>query len=292
MKQEKSSETADQMALSRAIESVKPEYKRICHDFYARHFLSFKYAVLVSNSLLSRFTEWMIERLFLGHHYYVVTRTRHIDDCLLKCADGTTKQLVIMGAGFDSRAYRFAKQLGEIKVFEVDHPATQARKMAKVKKILGALPENVVYVPIDFCREKLGEKLVSSGYDEKSKTFFIWEETTPYITAQALDETLAFVSSRSAVGSSIVFDYILKSVVQGTCELEGVKREFGYMAKTSEPFISGIEECEIESFLYERGFGTVKDVGADDLKEAYLNGKNSSIRIKPWWRIAYGAVRH
>ena len=171
-------------------------------------------------------------------------------------------------------------------------PLRQERKKEKVERIVGALPENVIYVPIDFCREKLSEKLVSSGYDEKSKTFFIWEGTTPYITAQALDETLAFVSSRSGIGSSIVFDYILKSVVQGTCELEGAKREFTHMAKTSEPLILGIAECEIESFLCTRGFCGIKDVGSDDLKEAYFNGRDSSIRIKPWWRIVRAAVRN
>jgi methyltransferase (TIGR00027 family) len=292
MKQKKSSETADQMALSRAIESMKPKNKRICHDFFARHFLSFKYAVLVSNPLLSRLTERMIERRFLGHHYYVAARTRYIDDCLLRCAAGTTKHLVIMGAGFDSRAYRFADQLGKTKVFEVDHPATQARKKEKVEKVLGALPRNVAYVAVDFCREKICEKLISSGYDEKSKTFFIWEGTTPYITAQALDETLAFVCLRSGIGSSIVFDYILKSVVQGTCELEGATREFRYMAETSEPLVLGIEESDIASFLYERGFGSVKDIGADDFKKAYFRDRDVNLRIKPWWRIVHAIVRH
>jgi methyltransferase (TIGR00027 family) len=292
MKQDRSSETAQQMALTRAIESTKPAHRRICNDYYARYFLSFKYAMLVSNPLLSRFTEGMIERRFLGHHYYVVARTRYIDECLLKCAGKAMKQLVILGAGFDSRAYRFAKPLRETKIFEADHPATQARKKQKVKKLLGALPENVTYVPLDFCEEKIYEKLISSGYDEKNKTFFIWEGTTPYITAKAVDETLTFVSLRSGIGSSIVFDYILKSVVQGSCQLEGATSEFTYMAKTSEPFILGIQQSDIKSFLYERGFGSVKDVGADDLKKAYFKGRDENLRIKPWWRIVHAIVGH
>jgi methyltransferase (TIGR00027 family) len=291
MKQGKSSKTAEQMVISRAIESMKPEGERICHDPWAKDFLGPKYALLTYNRVLRRIVVSVIERLFPGHHYYVVTRTRHIDDTLKACMDSTLKQLVIMGAGFDSRAYRFP-ELKEIKVFEVDHPDTQAEKKEKVIKIFSSLPDNVNYVSVDFSKETLGEKLMQSGYSNDMKTLFIWEGTTPYISAEAVDETLAFVSSGSGEGSSIVFDYILISVVEGTCEFKGARNEFEKMARTTEPLIFGIEKDRIESFLEQRGFFNIKDVGSDYLKKTYFSVKyQKNRRIKPWWRIVSATVK-
>lgn len=133
-------------------------------------------------------------------------------------------------------------------------------------------------------------KIALSGYDKKLRTLFIWEGTTPYITLEAIDKTLAFVSSNSGPGSSIIFDYILKSVVDGTCRFEGAMNEFRKMARTSEPLISGLEEDKIDSFLHDRGFHNVKDVGADFLKRIYFSNKYPDRRIKQWWRIVCGTV--
>ena len=289
MKKEKSSKTADQMALSRAIESLKSEHDRICFDKYAQDFLSTKYSILICAKIMRLFIVWVMERLFLGHNYYVVARTRYIDDYLSECIAQGIEQLVIMGAGFDSRPYRF-DDLKKIKVFEIDHPATQARKKEKVRRIFGSLPAHVVFVDVDFAHENMETKIALSGYDKNVRTLFIWEGTTPYITLEAIDKTLAFVSSNSGPGSSIIFDYILKSVVDGTCRLEGAMNEFRKMARTSEPLISGLEEDKIVSFLHDRGFHNVKDVGADFLKRIYFSNKYPDRRIKPWWRIVCGTV--
>ena len=88
----------------------------------------------------------------------IVARERYIDDYLQSCIDDGLEQLVILGAGYDSRAYRFEK-LKRVKVFEVDHPATQRVKVARLKEALGELPENVVFVPIDFTKETLERRL-------------------------------------------------------------------------------------------------------------------------------------
>ena len=269
MKKEKSSKTANQMALSRAIESLKSEYERICFDPYAKDFISTKYSILIRSNIMRLFIVWIMERLFGGHNYYVVARTRYMDDYLSECLKDGIEQLVIMGAGFDSRPYRF-DDLKKIKVFEIDHPATQLRKKEKVKDIFGDLPAHISYVDIDFGNENMDAKLSLSGYDKNLKTSFIWEGTTPYITLEAIDETLAFVSSNSGQGSSIVFDYILKSVVDGTCKLESAMNECMKMSRTSEPFTSGLEEDKIDSFLQKRGFQNIKDVGSDYLKSMYF----------------------
>ena len=290
MKKEKSSETAMQMALSRAIESLKTEEERICYDPLAKDFLTLKYKILIQNKLLRNSVVKIIDQLFIGHHYYVIARTRYIDNFLQECCANEIQQVVIMGAGFDSRAYRF-DDLKEIKVFEVDHPATMAIKKEKIQKELGSLPNHVVYVPIDFLKEKLSDKLVQYGYSRELKSLFIWEGTTPYLNPESVDETLAFVSSNSGKDSSIIFDYILKSVVNGTCDLEGAKNEFEKMNKTSEPLTFGIEKEKIESFLVDRGFQNVKDVGSEYLKELYFKNQHRNRKIKPWWRIVHATTK-
>jgi methyltransferase (TIGR00027 family) len=291
MKEGKSSKTAEQMAISRAIESSRPECERICDDRYAKDFLGPRYAILIQYRILQRITVCAMERLFLGHHYYVVTRTRYIDDTVNACLDPTLKQLVVLGAGFDSRAYRFPA-LKNKRVFEVDHPDTQATKKEKVSKIFNSLPDNVTYVSVDFSREDLGERLMHSGYNNGMKSLFIWEGTTPYISAEAVDVTLGFVSSNSGKDSTIVFDYILKSVLDGTCEFQGARNEFEKMAKTTEPLIFGITADKTVSFLENRGFHNIKDVGSDYLRKTYFSQKDQmKRRIKPWWRITRASVR-
>ncbi|MCX5848557.1 MAG: class I SAM-dependent methyltransferase [Deltaproteobacteria bacterium] len=288
MKKEKSSKTAVQMALSRTIESLKKEEERICDDPLAKDFLTPKYKILIQNKLLRNSVVKIIDQLFIGHHYYVVARTRYIDDFLQECIANEIQQVVIMGAGFDSRAYRF-DYLKEITVFEVDHPATMSKKKEKIQKILGSLPNHVVYVPIDFLKEKLSDKLVQCGYNRKLKSLFIWEGTTPYLNPESVDDTLACISSYSGKGSSIIFDYILKSVLDKTCKYKGAKREFAYMKKTSEPFTFGIEEYKIIPFMEERKFNNIVSVGSDDLKKIYLKNDKTMV-IKEWWRIVHANV--
>jgi len=290
MKKEKSSETAVQMALSRAIESLKTEKERICYDPLAKDFLTLKYKILIQNKLLRNSVVKIIDQLFIGHHYYVIARTRYIDDFLQECIANEIQQVVIMGAGFDSRAYRF-DDLNKITVFEVDHLATMTKKKENIQKELGSLPNHVVYVPIDFLKEKLSDKLVQCGYRGNLKSLFIWEGTTPYLNPESVDETLAFVSSNSGKDSSIIFDYIIKSVVDGTCDLEGARNEFEKMNKTSEPLTFGIEKEKIESFLVDRGFQNVKDVGSEYLKELYFKDQHRNRKIKPWWRIVHATTK-
>jgi methyltransferase (TIGR00027 family) len=289
MKKEKSSKTADQMALSRAIESLKSGNERICFDRYAKDFLSNEYSRLIRSKIMRLFTIWLMERLFPGHYYYVVARSRYIDDYLQENITSGIKQLVIIGAGLDSRPYRF-DDLKKIKVYEVDHPATQSIKKKKVKNTFGAIPEHVVFVAVDFNDEQIDVKLLKSGYDKNLKTLFIWEGTTPYINLEAVHKILEFISAESGAGSSIIFDYILSSVVNGTCMLEGARNELKKMAKTDEPFILGFEKDEIDLFLKEKGFNNIKDAGADYFKSVYFDNKYPKRKIKPWWRIVHAVV--
>jgi len=279
MKKGKPSRTADTTLGLRLIESLlRPDDERVLYDPYAIKFLSGTYSIiaktrfLIPSRLLVKIMDWYCSRNVTGGMNYAVVRARYIDDYLNQCIDDGIEQLVLLGAGYDSRAYRFNALKEKVRVFEVDHPDTQRIKKEKVRKILGSLPENVVYVPIDFNKENIEERLVESGYDKNLKTLFVWEGVVMYLTANAVDDTLSFVLHNSGEGSSIIFDYTYKSVIDG--RLKEAEKLRKWQAKLGESFTFGIEEGTIEDFLGKRGFGQVKDMNAKSLEDTYFKGTN------------------
>jgi methyltransferase (TIGR00027 family) len=196
---------------------------------------------------------------------------------------------VILGAGYDSRAFRFDALKEKVRVFEVDHPDSQSDKKEKVRKIFGSLPDHVVYVPVDFNNEKLDEKLYESGYDKNLKTLFIWEGVTMYLTAEAVDETLSFVVNESGEGSSITFDYIYESVIDGRMKMKEAENVRRKCVKVGEPLTFGIEDGTIMEFLGKRGFGKIKDMNAKSLEDTYFKGTNR--KSCPFYGIVHATVK-
>jgi methyltransferase (TIGR00027 family) len=289
MKTTRASKTAAQMALSRAIEARRPPAERICSDTVAERLLPRRYrAVLVAPPLRAA-GEAVIERLFPGHHHYVLVRTRYLDDFLVEHVRGA-EQLVVLGAGFDSRAHRFADRLRGVAVFEVDHPATSSAKRARIARALGGDAAPVTYVPVDFDRDTLAAALERAGYRPGARTIFLWEGVTPYVSQAGVDATLAFIRSSSGPGSRVLFDYVLRAALEGTCELRGARNEVERMKRTDEPFVFGIDADEIAPYLVARGFTAVRDAGADELADRYLHGARARRYVKPWWRIVHAEV--
>ena len=286
MKATRASTTAEGIALARAIESQKPAEERICHDPFARQLVSTFY--------------WNVFRFFVSSGYaerrgpgtlgFVVARERYIDDYLQAGLDSGLEQLVILGAGYDSRAYRF-EQLKGCKVFEVDHPATQQAKIVKLKKILGALPAHVVFVPIDFETQTLQERLVECGYDAHKKTLFIWQGVTQYLTPEAVDNTLVFVAHHAGQGSSIIFDYMYTELLDGTVKRSEVNSMQRYRYLTGEGFQFGIPEGTIEAFMQQRGFCRVKNAAHGELKRAYFTGVNQNRAVAAGYAIVSATVQ-
>jgi methyltransferase (TIGR00027 family) len=298
MKEGRTSRTADIAAICRATETNKPKDERVCYDPFAKDFLSSRiYSYIDKNRLITKAFHWYADRMGPGALGTIVGRTRYIDDRLQSCIDDSLKQLVILGAGYDSRAYRFEELRGKVKVFEVDHPITQKMKMEKVNKMLGSLPDHVVYVPIDFEKEKLNERLFESGYNMNLKTLFIWEAVTMYLTVEAVDETLDFIARNSGEGSSIIFDYMFKSWVEGTYEYEDaeegkrVERGRRNVERTGEPYIFGIEEGTVKEFLSKRGFSQVENVTGDLLKSMYFKGANQNRKVQRFHGYVHATVK-
>ncbi len=285
MKRSQSSITAQGIAFARAKESQKPESERICYDPYARQFVS-------------RWL-WVTMSLFWGYAQlrspgvseYLATRTRYIDDYLTACIEDGLQQLVILGSGFDSRPYRFEQLKKQGRVFEVDHPATQAVKLAKVKQIFGSLPEHVTYVAIDFDQQRLDQRMAECGYDPRLKTLFIWEGVIFYLSPEAIDSTLDFIAQHSGPGSRVIFDYIYTTAFSGGGKRTEVKSMQRYRGLTGEGLQFSIDEGAIQSFLEERGFCDVKNTDSRDWKKLYFIGVNASRPLAKGYAIATSRVK-
>lgn len=143
----------------------------------------------------------------------MTVRTRFIDEALERAIDAGATQVLVLGAGFDSHAYRCRELLASARVFEVDRPATQAFKRARAQAALGPPPSNLTYVAVDFEHEDLRDTLVRQGYDLGRRTFIIMEGVTMYLREDAVRETLSFVAAH-APGSSIVFDFVYDAMIE------------------------------------------------------------------------------
>lgn len=272
----------------RAIESQKPEAERICFDPYARPLVN-----ILMNKVAVTLSSWIISsslygRLAPGAVEFIIARERYIDNYLKTCLKEGLDQVVILGAGFDTRAYRIAG-IEKTHVFEIDHPATQTEKLASLKQVIHPLPDYVTFVPVDFDTQSLAERLLANGYNEQGKTLFIWQGVTYFLTAQGVDNTLAFIAKHSGAGSSVIFDYFYSETLSDT--KHGYGKAMRRAAKLSgEDYMFGVDKGQIEAFLTQRGFRDVQSVELPELKPRYFTGKNAKRSLPEGIAIASAVV--
>jgi methyltransferase (TIGR00027 family) len=284
MKPQQSSRSAEGVALIRAIESAKPEPQRIIYDPYARRFLP-----TISYTLIKLlFDSGLYERMAPGATGFVAVRERYIDDYLKASLAEGLDQVVILGAGFDTRAYRIAG-IEKTRVFEIDHPATQAEKLKRLKKIIDPLPDHVTFIPVDFTTQTLSDSLKGSAYSERAKTLFIWQGVTYFLTQEAVDSTLAFIAQYSGPGSAVIFDYFYNETLRDTTHGYG-KSLRRAQRLSGEAYMFGIDEGQIESFLTRRGFCDVRNITMEDLKARYFAGPNARRKVPTGIAIASASV--
>jgi methyltransferase (TIGR00027 family) len=286
MKENQSSITASGIAVARAVESEKPEGVRICYDPYAMKFI---------HPLFYRFMRLFIdigyaERSGPGVQGFLVARCRYMDDVLQEFLQDGLQQLVVLGAGYDSRAYRFEQLKERVKVFEVDYPPTQQEKMKKVRVGLGELPSYVTYVGIDFNTQLLGKRLPECGYDERLKTLFIWEGVVMYLSAQAVSDTLSFIAQHSGPSSRVIFDYIYTPLLDGTVRHGEVSRMHRARRFSGEGLTYAFPEGGVAKYLEGLGFTRVWDMSSDELHQRYFSGANARRKVAWGYGIALAEV--
>ncbi|MEO6394528.1 MAG: SAM-dependent methyltransferase [Devosia sp.] len=259
--------TARGVAMVRALEMTRPAAERISSDPLAAGFVN-PFAVqgmrLMVASGLARLLgiEAMIN--------FAVARERCIEEFMAReIADGC-QQIVILGAGFDTRVYRLAGA-AQLSIFEVDHPVTQEGKREALGAVGDAVPDNVRFVAVDFERDDLGERLRAEGYDEASRTLFVWQGVSMYLTAEGIDRTLGFVAHHAGPDSAIVFDYFDESAMRsGEAAMTRL-----FTALMGEAVHFGIDQREIVSFLSARGYRDIDNVDSATLASRFLVGSNA-----------------
>ncbi len=186
-------------------------------------------------------------------------RTRVLDDVLLGFLSQGGRQVVLLGAGFDCRAARFRRQLADATVFEVDHPATQARKR-RVLADAGVETGRVAYLPWDFEGTPMAElpaRLAPLGHDRGRPTLTVWEGVSMYLTAPAVDAVVAAVRDLSAAGSPFALTYLDRAGIERPPLRLRVVR--AVVARLGEPFRWGWDPAELPAWLGARGFAVVSD---------------------------------
>ena len=141
-----------------------------------------------------------------GIYEYVLARTKLLDEVFIDALETHFSQIVLLGAGFDTRALRFRSRNKRTKIFELDIQTTQQPKIDILNRKKVALPKELVFVPIDFNKQSLSDVLFAAGYEERQKSLFIWEGVTMYLTPDAVDSTLDFIHNGAAEGSIVAFD--------------------------------------------------------------------------------------
>jgi methyltransferase (TIGR00027 family) len=203
--------------------------------------------------------------------HYVNARTKHIDVILTQAAADGISQVVNLGAGYDCRPYRFRQAMPEVKFYEIELPEMIIEKKRRLEIVLGEVPDYVAYVPIDFNTQTIPGELKKAGYNPNLKTLFIWEGVTMYISAEAVESTLNFISSQSAPGSSVVFDYMPLAVIQGDFSKYKDVRSLTFWVKhKGEPFVFGIAEGKCASFVKQHGLNVLSDIGPKEMEARYL----------------------
>lgn len=266
--QSRPSLTAEAVTMARALEHLKPPGERIVDDPWAHLFVSFaarRALAAWSGSLTGR----VLRQLGTTGTSYVPLRHRFIDEHLASALDAGVVQVVLLGAGYDTRAYRFADQLDGRAVFEVDLAPISRSKAATIAKHKEQFPDaNVVRVEIDFESQALTDVLADAGFTVGGPTFFTWEGVPMYLTRAAVKATLDAVHELSADGSQIAHD--MWFLVDDPGPLGTARRSApGALSLIGEPITFGVHPEDYEDFLHRHGFGIVDLALASELRARY-----------------------
>jgi methyltransferase (TIGR00027 family) len=275
MRAGKPSRTAVQNALFRALEARRPVAARVADDPQAVAFLSPEFRALAEGARLPpvrRRIESFIDRRWPCVRPGVVARTRLIDETVRGELPGTD-QVLILGAGFDSRPYRL-EDMARTTVFEVDHPDTQ-RVKRRVLVRRGENVDRVRFVPVTFGSDDPAERLTDAGFRADVRSLVLWEGVTNYLDPTSVAETFGFLAVALTAGSPVVFTYVDRAMLDGSADFAGSVTTMKAVAKVGEPFTFGLAPDEVPAYLAKAGFDLVWDTRVSDAARRYYPSEGS-----------------
>lgn len=273
--EKKPSETAMIAAFARAVAAKDDRMKIKGPDYLAELFLTDEGKKPLSD-VASR--KWAIQNLITPPLYgYFICRTAYIDSIFKKALSENYSQIVFLGAGYDTRAYRFDSINSNIRIFEMDAPSTQNRKIEVLKNANIEIPEQVSFISINFKDDNFADALIKSGIVKSAKTLFIWEGVTFYLQEDIIRNTLELLNTLAPVGSMICFDYM-------TAKVDSVYN--------SEPFLFWIKPDELSAFMSTFGIDIIEHIHPEELEKRFLTIENGELAEKtlPFLSIVTGII--
>lgn len=206
---------------------------------------------------------------------FIAARTRFAEDALAAAIEKGARQLVVLGAGLDTYAYR--STFGDrLRIFEVDHPATQAWKRQRLAEAAISIPESLTFAPIDFEHETLADGLAAAGFDQEPQAFFTWLGVVPYLTEEAVWSTLRFIASLPN-GAHVVFDYSNPPESLSAEMRVSHERRAAHVAELGEAFRSYFDTDDLRAKLMALGFAEIEDLGPPQIIARYVPNRAGSI---------------
>jgi methyltransferase (TIGR00027 family) len=267
------SKTALRVAMRRAAHQLLDDDPKILNDPVALQILSPKSRAGVTEE--STFMPATASRFMRA---FMVVRSRFSEDELARAIDRGALQYVVLGAGLDTFAYRNPYPEGSLRVFEVDHPATQEWKRKRLADANIAIPASLTFAPVDFEKQSLAEGLSSAGFDISKITFFSWLGVIMYLTRDAAMSTLKFVASMPK-GSGIVFDYSLERDSLTFLQKIAHDRLRARVEAAGEPFQLFFDRAALAADLRELGFREIADFGGEELNPRYFANRKDKLRV-------------
>ena len=261
--------TAQRTAMHRAVHQLL-DNPRVFEDPLAIAILGEEAARLKSQ--LDRFDTAGARRI----RAFLTARSRYAEDKLTAAIVRGATQYVILGAGLDTYPYRSTHS--QLRVFEVDHPATQAWKRTRLEAAGIAIPSSLTFVPTNFEEKTLSSALQSSGFQEDKVSFFSWLGVTPYLTATSALATLAFIGSLPA-GSGVVFDYAIERSSLNSEEQLAMDGLASRVARAGEPLRLFLDPRALERMLRVAGFSEVEDLGPAEIDARYLADRPDGLKV-------------
>ena len=278
-------------AALRAAESYYPEDERLFYDEAAFQIMPPLWKLFLKLMKFAPLREMIFSKRdkempgVIGNLLY---RTKYIDDILRENLE-EMEQILILGAGFDTRALRI-EGIESLKVFEVDHPQTISQKKKGLKNIYQEIPEHLSLVEIDFEERNLKEVLLKNDFDQSRKTFVIWEGVTQYLEKEAVDRILDYFAELKS-GSRVLFTYIKKEVLAASERSQADQKIIDFVKEKGSPWKTGFKSIEIEDILKFRGLELIEDVGRAEYQKRYSDLTKREISIYDGERIVYAAKK-
>jgi methyltransferase (TIGR00027 family) len=272
----KVSNTASFTCLSRALSAMDDREGYHGNDDMAIVFIPAKIKLFfinkfMRNFLLGKFTA-------PGMYEYVIARTRYCDDRFRQALTEDFDQVLIFGAGFDTRALRFNPINRGTRIFELDAPVTQETKIRLLKEKKVPLPDHLTFVPINFNTESLEDRLTAAGFKKGVKTLFLLEGITMYLTAEAIDGTFGFMAKNSGAGSLVTFDCIYGSVLRKENRYYGEQGVVNTVSRAGEGFTFGIDEGKIGDFAARHGLSLLEQCSSEELERKYFTTPDGQLK--------------